>query len=212
MHFPAQRVSWRARMDAAIVRPQKSVWGFHHDDFAGARRWAEQPLWRRLWGTTGTGLAAAAKGASKAFARGRRSEQTAQRFLEVLIHRDEAGKAPHVGEISIAAPDTSWYAIDTLDELTYATVNRQNKKRGPCACAGVSAFKTRKGLRYAALLGAGPGPGLAFAPPHDQAGLRRRQRRFRQARLFAWPISTRARLTARSGKKAMPRRSRSSRA
>jgi hypothetical protein len=100
-------------------------------------------------GTTGTGLAAAAKGASKALARGRRSEQTAQRFLEVLIHRDEAGKAPHVAEISIAAPDTSWYAIDTLDELTYATVNRQNKKRG-LRLRRVSAFKTRKGLRYAA--------------------------------------------------------------
>jgi hypothetical protein len=100
-------------------------------------------------GTTGTGLAAAAKGASKAFARGRRDEQTAQRFLEVLIHRDEAGKTPHVGEIALAAPNTAWYAIDTLDELTYATVNRQNKKRG-FRLRRVSGFKTKTGLRYAA--------------------------------------------------------------
>ncbi len=48
-------------------------------------------------GTAGTGLAAALKGASKSQARGGRSEQTAQRFLEVLIHHDEAGKQPHVG-------------------------------------------------------------------------------------------------------------------
>lgn len=100
-------------------------------------------------GTTGTGLAAALKSASKSQARGGRSEQTAQRFLEVLIHHDEAGKQPHVGLLSIAAPNTAWYAINTLDELTYATVNRQNKKRG-FRLRRVSAFKTKQGLRYAA--------------------------------------------------------------
>ena len=100
-------------------------------------------------GTAGTGLAAALKSASKSQARGGRSEETAQRFLEVLIHRDEAGKQPHVGLLSIAAPNAAWYAIDTLDELTYATVNRQNKKHG-FRLRRVSAFKTKQGLRYAA--------------------------------------------------------------
>ena len=107
-------------------------------------------------GTPGTSLAAALN-AAKSPARGGRSEQTAQRFLEMLIHRDEAGKAPHVAEISVAAPDTAWYAVDTLDELTYATVNRQNKKRG-FRLRRVSAFKTSQGLRYAACWEQIPGP------------------------------------------------------
>ncbi len=109
-------------------------------------------------GTAGTGLAAALKSASKSRGRGGRSEQSAQRFLEILIHRDEAGKQPHVGLLSIVAQDAAWYAIDTLDELTYATVNRQNKKRG-FRLKRVSAFKTRQGLRYAACWEQIAGPG-----------------------------------------------------
>jgi hypothetical protein len=101
------------------------------------------------FGTGGASLAAALKGAAKSPARGGRSQQTLQRFLEVLIHHDEAGKVPHVAEIAVSAPDTAWYAIDTLDALTYETVNRQNKKRG-FRLKRVNAFKTSKGVRYAA--------------------------------------------------------------
>lgn len=120
-------------------------------------------------GTAGTGFASALKGASKSLARGGRGQQTLQRFLEVLIHHDEAGKVPHVAEIAVPAPDTAWYAIDTLDALTYATVNRQNKKRG-FRLKRVNAFKTKKGVRYAACWEQVAGPQWHSRHDMTQAG------------------------------------------
>ena len=119
--------------------------------------------------TGGASFASAVKGAVKSPARRGRSEQTLQRFLEVLIHHDEAGKAPHVAEIAVPAPNTAWYAIDTLDALTYETVNRQNKKRG-FRLKRVNAFKTDKGVRYAACWEQTSGPQWHSRHGMNQAG------------------------------------------
>jgi len=85
------------------------------------------------------------------------NSQPAQRFLELLIHRDEDGHMPHSAPISIPAPDTAWYAIDTLDGTSYAGLNRRNKKQG-FRLKRASAFDTREGARYAAIWEKAPGP------------------------------------------------------
>jgi len=80
-----------------------------------------------------------------------------QSFLELLIHRDEDRHQPHTALISIPAPDTAWYAVDTLDEAAYANQNRSNKKHG-FRLKRASAFNTRAGLRYAAIWEKAAGP------------------------------------------------------
>lgn len=109
-------------------------------------------------GTAQVSLASAIKSASKALApRGHRPQQTAQKFLELLIHRDESSHVPHYAEVSIAAPDTAWYAIDTLDGPKYRMTNTFYKKRG-YRLRRVSAFKTKEGTRYSAIWELTSGP------------------------------------------------------
>ncbi|MBV9692517.1 MAG: hypothetical protein JO261_02335 [Alphaproteobacteria bacterium] len=108
-------------------------------------------------------LLAAAGGAPKL------STQTAQRFLELLIHHDEDGHAPHTAMISIAAPDTGWYAIDTLDGTKYAALNRHNKKHG-FRLKRVSGFDTRQGVRYAAIWEQAAGPDWHSRHGMDRSG------------------------------------------
>lgn len=101
-------------------------------------------------------LKSAARNASAALAP-RRAPQTAQRFVELLIHRDEAGHMPFTAELSIAAPDTAWYAVDTLDSTAYRFSNTHYKKHG-YRLRRVSSFMTRHGVRYAAIWEQAPGP------------------------------------------------------
>jgi len=101
--------------------------------------------------STQSSIASAAKNyAKRLFAgRGFRNTQTSQRFLELLIHRDESRNQPHRAEVSIAANDTAWYAIDTLDETKYRATNEAYKKRG-YRLRRVAAFKTKEGPRFSA--------------------------------------------------------------
>ena len=113
-------------------------------------------------GTARLSLASAMKSAAKrapgTIARRRgRSEQTAQSFIELLIHRDEAAHVPYTAEISIAAPDTAWYAVDTLDGTAYRLSNAYYKKHG-YRLRRVSAYRTKAGPRYAAIWQLASGP------------------------------------------------------
>lgn len=81
----------------------------------------------------------------------------AQRFLELLIHHDEAGRQPYVAELSIASPDTAWYAIDTLDNLKYKMTNHVYKLRG-YRLRRVKAFHTSRGVRFSACWQLASGP------------------------------------------------------
>jgi hypothetical protein len=96
---------------------------------------------------------------SKSLAEGRafRNTQTSQRFLELLIHRDESGRQPYSAEVSIIAPDTAWYSVDTLDDTKYRLSNNGFKKKG-YRLRRVSAFKTREGVRYSACWEFASGP------------------------------------------------------
>lgn len=86
-----------------------------------------------------------------------RNQQTAQRFLELLIHRDESRQAPYTAVISIAAADTAWFDIYSLEESKYRVLNHDYKKHG-YRLRRVSAFSTRDGVVYSGLweLAAGP--------------------------------------------------------
>jgi hypothetical protein len=101
-------------------------------------------------GTTELSFAGAAARAAKALGgNSRRSQEPAQLFQQLLIHRDEAHHVPHVGVIAIASPDAAWYAVDTLDDTSFRMFTRQGKKRG-YRLRRFSAFKTNVGTRYAA--------------------------------------------------------------
>jgi hypothetical protein len=82
---------------------------------------------------------------------------SAQRFNELLIHRDEAGHTAHYAMIWMPAPNTAWYAVDTLDALKYRTLNTHNKKQG-YRLKRVNAFKTKDGVCYAACWERASGP------------------------------------------------------
>jgi len=103
-------------------------------------------------GTTQVSLASAIKSASKALAPRKHPPQQSsfQLFLEQLIHRDESNHVPHYAEVSVAAPDTAWYAVDTLDGPKYRMTNTFYKKRG-YRLRRVSAFKTKEGTRFSAI-------------------------------------------------------------
>lgn len=119
-------------------------------------------------------LKSAAKNASSALAhRHGRPQQTAQRFLELLIHRDEANHTPYSGEISIAASDTAWYAVDTLDSMTYRFSNAYYKKRG-YRLRRVSAYKTKDGVRYSAIWELASGPEWHSVHGIDRAAFERK--------------------------------------
>jgi hypothetical protein len=98
------------------------------------------------------------KNASKALAPHKHPpQQSFQAFLELLIHRDESNHVPHYAEVSIAASDTAWYAVDTMDVAKYRMTNTFYKKRG-YRLRRVSAFKTKEGTRYSAIWEFASGP------------------------------------------------------
>ena len=104
-------------------------------------------------GGTDAGLASALRSRTLRF----RNLQTAQCFLLLLIHRDESSQVPHSAPVWIASSDTAWYAVDTMTGATYSGTNNLYKKRG-YRLERVSAFKTREGVRYAAIWELASGP------------------------------------------------------
>jgi hypothetical protein len=103
-------------------------------------------------------LAGAAKHAVAKLAPARASGgQSAQRFLELLIHEDEAGGTEYSSMIWIAAPDTAWRAMSSLSTTAYEMNNMAYKKRG-YRLRRVSAFDTKAGVRYAACWELASGP------------------------------------------------------
>jgi hypothetical protein len=86
-----------------------------------------------------------------------RNLQTAQRFIELLIHHDEAGQAPYTTVIWVAAPDTAWDERSSLEEAQYRVMNHNYKKHG-YRLRRLSAFNTKDGVRYAALWESASGP------------------------------------------------------
>jgi hypothetical protein len=106
-------------------------------------------------GTTQLSLASIVKSASTTPLPG--NVQTTQRFLELLIHRDESHQSPYTAMISIAAPDTGWFGIYSLDESKYRVLNHDYKKHG-YRLRRVSAFNTRDGICYSALWELASGP------------------------------------------------------
>ncbi|MBV9991285.1 MAG: hypothetical protein JOZ72_08315 [Alphaproteobacteria bacterium] len=83
--------------------------------------------------------------------------QSAQRFLVQLIHHDEAGHQPHKAILSIASPDTAWFAKDTMDETTYRMTNHSYRMRG-WRLKRVSVFKTGRGPCFSAIWQLASGP------------------------------------------------------
>ncbi len=109
-------------------------------------------------GTEQLSLASIVKRAATAsLSGGYRNLQTTQRFLELLIHRDESKNAPYTAVISIAAPDAGWYDVYSLEESRFRVMNHDFKKHG-YRLRRVSAFNTRDGVCYAALWQLAPGP------------------------------------------------------
>jgi len=95
-----------------------------------------------------------------------RNVQMAQLFQEMLIHRDETGQQPYMAVISLAAPDTRWFDICTLEDFKFRVLNHDYQKHG-YRLRRVSAFNTRLGVRYAALweLASGPDWQSVYAMP-----------------------------------------------
>lgn len=103
-----------------------------------------------------SGLAAALRGVAPRNGRAR-SQGGAQRFLELLIHRDEAGHQPYKAELAIPSSDAAWYAVDTLDAVKYRTANHYYRTHG-YRLKRVSAFNTAQGVRYSAIWQQSAGP------------------------------------------------------
>jgi hypothetical protein len=108
-------------------------------------------------GTLQFGLAGAARHVAKLVSSPASNRQTAQRFLELLVHEDEARGTEYASMIWIAAPDTAWFAASSLSATAYGMNNVSLKKRG-FRLRRVSAFDTRGGLRYAACWELASGP------------------------------------------------------
>ncbi len=106
-----------------------------------------------LLGATDTGLASVLQSKTMRY----RNLQNAQSFLLLLIHQDEAGHQPHSAPIWIPSSDAAWYAVDTMSPGLYSGNNKMYKKRG-YRLERVSAFKTREGVRYAAIWERTAGP------------------------------------------------------
>jgi hypothetical protein len=86
-----------------------------------------------------------------------RNLQSAQSFLLLLIHQDESNHVPHSAPIWVPSSDTAWYAVDTMTGAMYSGTNSLYKKRG-YRLERVSAFKTKEGVRYAAIWEFAKGP------------------------------------------------------
>lgn len=108
-------------------------------------------------GTLQFSLAGAARHVAKLVGNPASNGQTAQRFLELLIHEDEARGIEYASMIWIAAPDTAWFAASSLSATAYGMNNVSLKKRG-FRLRRVSAFDTRGGVRYAACWELASGP------------------------------------------------------
>jgi Bacterial tandem repeat domain 1 len=98
---------------------------------------------------TGSSLAGVAKRAVLVRKSPASAPSAAQRFLELLVDPDENGGTGFSSMIWIAAPDTAWHAMSSLNDLAYRVANSSYKKRG-YRLRRVSAFRTRAGIRYAA--------------------------------------------------------------
>ncbi|HWA92302.1 MAG TPA: hypothetical protein VG889_19845 [Rhizomicrobium sp.] len=113
---------------------------------------------RRLMLGSAASLAAVARVPSGfAAPRPARALSSAQRFLELLIHHDEAGREPHRAMLYIPASDSEWFAIDTLDAEKYRRTNHLYRRQG-YRLRRVSSFHTREGVRYAACWQLASGP------------------------------------------------------
>jgi hypothetical protein len=108
-------------------------------------------------GTLQLSLASAARHVAKLAGNPASNGQTGQRFLEMLIHEDEARGIEYAAMIWIAAPDTAWFAASSLTATAYGMNNVSLKKRG-FRLRRVSAFDTRGGVRYAAIWERASGP------------------------------------------------------
>jgi hypothetical protein len=110
-------------------------------------------------------LAAMSGGAGSSFAgmlhakrNGRaRNLSGTQAVLDLLIHRDEHGHAPHREILYIPSPDAAWYAVDTMDAVKYRMTNHYYRLRG-YRLKRVSAFNTAEGVRYSAIWQQAAGP------------------------------------------------------
>jgi hypothetical protein len=79
-----------------------------------------------------------------------RNLQSAQSFLLLLVHPDECNHVRYTAPIWIPSSDTAWYAVDTMTAAMYGATNSLYKKRG-YRLERVSAFRTKEGVRYAAI-------------------------------------------------------------
>jgi len=122
-----------------------------------SRRWAlaGATAFVATGGSAPFGLAAQPKAAPQR--RGRPTAPGAQRFLELLIHHDEAKHTPYKAELAIPSGDTAWYAVDTLDVTKFRSTNEAYRKRG-YRLKRISVFKTRQGVRYSACWQFAKGP------------------------------------------------------
>jgi hypothetical protein len=105
-----------------------------------------------------------------------RNLQSAQSFLLLLVHQDESNHVPHSAPIWIPSSDTAWYAVDAMTAAVYSGTNSLYKKRG-YRLERVSAFKTKEGVRYAAIWELASGPewhsshGMSLADFNQARGL-----------------------------------------
>ena len=74
----------------------------------------------------------------------------AQQIQHLVIHEDESGGLAYLADLSIPASDTTWRAHGRLDETAFHTAQESYRRRG-YGLRRVSAFQTRRGLRYAAI-------------------------------------------------------------
>src|SRR5215813_8079415 len=65
----------------------------------------------------------------------------AQRFMELLIHENEAGQQSFSSMIWVLGPDSPWFAASSLDETQYNLTNTTYKRRH-YRLRRVSAFQT----------------------------------------------------------------------
>ncbi len=130
-------------------------------------------------GMTQTSLASVLKAAARAPG-GSRNTQTAQRFIELLIHQDEAKGARYTAMIWVAAPDTAWYDACSLEDSQYRVMNHNFKKHG-YRLRRIGAFNTKEGIRYAALWELASGPAWESTHNMPLAKFETAQKDFKQS-------------------------------
>ena len=81
----------------------------------------------------------------------------AQRFMELLVHEDEAGGQSLSSMIWVSGPDSPWFAASSLDETQYNLAVTTYKRRH-YRLRRVSAYNTSGGMRYAGVWEKTAGP------------------------------------------------------